>query len=398
LTLLCSAPAAASDVTRMPLDHDIHELLASGDGGAWVTIARGFAPDRVGRAQPDGTFRTFAAPLTTAGTVGPDGRAWFASGAGIVRLDAAGAMSTLEIDDVATSLAPAADGSVWALSLYGETITRIAPDDTVTTRRLDVDGCTSALGIDLAHAADGAMWLTGSCGLLRLPPSGPASVVIDAKRVRLSSLAPDATDGVWYTTVEAPGGGHVDARGRRTPLQHNIGRPTDDAVGPDGAAWFATGRCTLARAAAEGSLTWHRAPIPTFRLAFSPGGVWLASPARLVHTTLDAAPGACDDTPPKLRVRPGARKRVSLAALRRGFEISVAEPATLDALVNDAEYPDEPIAEKNKILRHGGTLRVRLPKRELRRLEPGRHVYLLVFGRDGEGNAIDEVRRWRVTR
>ena len=42
-------------------------------------------------------------------------------------------------------------------------------------------------------------------------------------------------------------------------------------------------------------------PIPTFHLAFDPAGVWLASPARLVHTTLDSAPVACDDTPPALR-------------------------------------------------------------------------------------------------
>ena len=92
------------------------------------------------------------------------------------------------------------------------------------------------------------------------------------------------------------------------PCSAAIGRPTDVEVAPDGAAWFATGRCTLARAAADGSVTLHPVPIPASRLAFDPTGVWLASPARLVHTTLDAPPGACDDTPPAVRVRPAVRR------------------------------------------------------------------------------------------
>jgi streptogramin lyase len=106
-----AAPAQAADVVRVPLGNAIGELVASPDGGAWVTIVDAQRDESIGRAQPDGTFRTVPAPSTLfGGILGPDGRAWFTSGLDVLRVDTALAISPRGGVDAGPGRAPPGAG------------------------------------------------------------------------------------------------------------------------------------------------------------------------------------------------------------------------------------------------------------------------------------------------
>ena len=138
------------------------------------------------------------------------------------------------------------------------------------------------------------------------------------------------------------------------------------AVGPDGTAYLAFGRCRLGRLAPGKALAFGAAPIPVRDLAFDPsGGLWLASAARLVHApTTNLSRGTCDDTPPTIKLSPALRGPVRLSQLRRGVRITVREPATISA---SADYGNDDHDSRLRIVRAkaGGTLTFRLPREQI---------------------------------
>jgi hypothetical protein len=122
-------------------------------------------------------------------------------------------------------------------------------------------------------------------------------------------------------------------RGRRitrAPYDLRRGTPTDVATAPDGSAWFTVGACALGHVTGT-AVAFVPAPIPARDLAFdAAGALWLASPARVVRTTTAELSGAgCDDTPPRVRIRPATGGTIRLAALRQGFRIEVPEAARI---------------------------------------------------------------------
>ena len=122
----------------------------------------------------------------------------------------------------------------------------------------------------------------------------------------------------WYADVlTAP---RRRAHRRRAAARRRCGAtsasPRTSRSRPTAPAWFARGKCTLARAAADGSVTLHPRADPGLQARVRPGAACGSrARRRLVHTTLDAvprrvrlqAPGA----PPSARL---SHARISLAA------------------------------------------------------------------------------------
>src|SRR5262245_22506784 len=88
--LAAAAPAQAGVVAEMKVATTLVQLVVGPDGGAWVSIDRGDAGDAIGRAEPDGRFRTAATDQSSLdGALGPDGSAWFqVIDGGFLRADA----------------------------------------------------------------------------------------------------------------------------------------------------------------------------------------------------------------------------------------------------------------------------------------------------------------------
>ena len=115
---------------------------------------------------------------------------------------------------------------------------------------------------------------------------------------------------------------------------------SDIAVGAGGTAWFAHAGCRLTRVEHGGRVTEVAAPVVTHRLAVdATGRLLLAGVTRLVRFTPGTAAAPCDGEGPAVRVRPAGR-RIALAALRRGFRVSVGERAALTIVSFHRDRPD----------------------------------------------------------
>jgi streptogramin lyase len=394
-----AAPAQATDVAQVPLGSSLSTLLTSSDGGAWVRIERR-SGSAIGRAGADGSFKVAAVdvPLGDNAAVGPDGQAWFSVGGTIVRSDAADGLTRLELDprlgDVSVT---GADGTLWSAGEHE--LARVTPQGTVSRTRLALPKCREQVQLrDMTRASDGAAWIAdaGCSRLIRIAPDGtPATFALRDDEAPFT-LAPDATGGVWFAQVATPVRlGHVDVSGTITRLRPSSkhGAATDVAVGPDGSAWFAFGSCALGRIPPGGTFAFTPTPVPAQQLAFDPaGGLWLASAARLVHTTpAELQRGSCDDRSPVARLRPAFRRAVTLAQLRSGVKIDVREPATVK--VTPFYGSDDDGQSLVKIVRaaRGGTVTFHVPAARVRAYErdlaadrkPKFSLYVEVTDREG---------------
>jgi streptogramin lyase len=411
---LLAAPARANDVARVPLGSTLGEVVAAPDGGAWVQVIRP-SGNAIGRAEADNSFRTTAVDdaFTESATLGPDGQVWFAvAGRELLRADAAGNVTRIGPLDwgSADGIATGPDGTLWAAATSEQTLAHVTPDGRVSMTPFALPACRPLVQLaEMVRAADGAMWVADvGCGrLIRIVPGGaPVTFSLGAEESP-ARLAADAAGGVFFAEITDPIVGHADAAGRITrvtvPGQRN---PTDVAVAPDGTAWFALGRCALGRLSpGAGALALVPAPIPARRLAFDPaGGLWLASATRLVHTTTAALGGSCDDTAPRLRLRPRLGRRISLAALRRGIRIEVGERAAVDALAFYRERSGGDTRVGHNLLRVGRSAVYRVPRAQLRRfqraLRAGRRPELTFFATaaDSDGNVASAQGSPRITR
>lgn len=413
MAALVFAPAAhAADVARAPLGWSINELVAGADGGAWVAMSQGDSAV-VGHADAGGVFRTVKAdgPLL-GGTLGPDGQAWFHAGLDrIVRIDSAARLTTLGpfegTDSPGFTFVTGPDGTVWAPTIVSFKLARVTPTGEATFTPLKALDCGGPFSLsDVARASDGAVWIAELVceRLIRVAPDGTAKTVADGFTGR--SIVGDLAGGMWFVGDVTGYAGHIDATGTKTYPGSGDESARDVAVAPDGAAWFALGRCALARVTASGAEI-RPAPVPTSELAFDPaGGLWLSSRRHLVHTTVDAlSADGCDGTPPKVTaVTPRA---ISLAALRRdGLRVRVSEPAELqlDAIYDFGGAEQLFAAGKRIVERAGATVVYRPTTRRLRRiareLAAGHRmrVSLGIVSSDAEGNNGADLLPWRVTR
>lgn len=396
VVLVLAAPARAADVARVGLGSQIDELVAGSDGGAWVRITRG-PRSVVGRAGPDGRFVTNAAPEPLrALAIGPDGLAWLiGERRAILRSDTGGNLERVgafPVDEPPPGdLAAGPDGTLWTPAHDGKAFGRVTREGVVSFTPFGAP-CAGSGADAVAPAPDGSVWFADFVchRLVRAAPDGTWSA-IPVGDATAELLAPDATGGAWY----ASGRSIAHTGGARFVLPEEVEAEVSGlAVGPDGAAWAATGLCRLVRVTAAGELTLVPAPIGARHIAFGPNGRWLASGARLVDG--DTATGACDDRGPDARVTPS--RRISLAALRRrGVRFTVREPAHLNL---DTRLGDE----RTRVLQRGGTLRYIPSRARLRRVarrvaDRGRTtVWYTLAATDRDGNTWHTDGEIEVTR
>jgi streptogramin lyase len=395
-----AGPAQAADVARVPLGSALSTLVSGSDGGAWVRIERR-NDSAIGRAATDGSFKITGVdvPLSDNAALGPDGQAWFSVGSSVLRSDAAGAVTRFSFDSrLGDVSATGADGTLW--SAGEDALARVTPQGTVSETALALPKCREQVQFrDMTRASDGAAWIadSGCSRLIRLAPDGVPAIFALRDDEAPYVLSPDTAGGVWFAQVGTPVRiGHADVNGTITRLRPSSkhGAVTDVAVGPDGSAWFAFGACALGRIAPGGTFAFTPTPIPGRQLAFDPaGGLWLASGARLVHTTVpELERGSCDDRPPKARLRPALRGKVSLAQLRRGVKIDVREPAMIAATPFYGSDDDGHSLVKIVRASHGGTVTFHVPSVRVRAYErdlaAGRkpELSLYVEATDREGN------------
>lgn len=410
------ASAHAQDVARLPVGSVIQDVIAAPDGGAWVDYAPPRGRDRVGRVTPDGRFRTVAAGPLSGGLLGLDGHAWFTRNErGFARVDAdlRIARFTPQVR-LPGPFAIGPDATLWAPADEGR-MAHIAADGSVTYTPASQPACTtpgtegSELG-QMVRAADGAMWISdfGCDRLLRVSATGTTAIALEVTSFAL--LTPDPSGGVWLALGDEGDVAHVDAAGTLRAVRLALGEVSDIAVGPDGSAWFAHQRCRLTRVDPAGGMATIAAPVVTRHIdADATGRLLLAGVTRIVRFTPGTPAAGCDDEGPTVRVRPLAR-RISLAALRRGFRVSVGEPAEVVVVAVHFDRPDPrsghfTLRESlHRITSGPATLRYRISvkrlRRHARRLDEGRRpqISLVVRATDADGNETELPRVMRVTR
>ena len=283
--------------------------------------------------------------------------------------------------------------------LFEDERAHVTPAGTVSRASLKLAKCSPQVQFrDIARASDGAVWIadSGCSRLIRIAPDGtPAAFALRDDEAPFA-FAADLAGGVWFAQVGTPVRlGLADAGGAITRLRpaSSHGAATDVAVGPDGSAWFAFASCALGRIAPGGTFAYTPVPIPAQRLGFDlTGGLWLASAARLVHSPVaDLARGSCDDTPPRVRLRPAFRRSVTLAQLRRGLKIEVREPAVVKATPFYGSADDGQALVRIVRPAHGGTVSFHVPAARVRQFEralaagrkPELSFYVEVTDREG---------------
>jgi streptogramin lyase len=419
LALAGATPAHAGVVAEVKLGSSLGDLVVGSDGGAWVFIERP-GPDAVGRAEPDGRFRTAATDEFGLGAaLGPDGNAWFRAGPGrFLRADARDTLDTIGEDDsrnpLQSALAIGPDGTLWSPTADFDGFWHIQPDGTRTRVPVALGKpCDVASDlVDMAAATDGAMWLGDpECArLIRVDQTGARSIDIGLEPHR---LAADRAGGAWVSGDVEPSVAHVDAAGAVTlfDVPDSVGFTDDVAVAPDGSAWFASPRCRLLRVTPEGRISSSTSPIPANELGFDPaGGLWLKSRGRLAHLAPGERGGACDRRAPSVRISPRG-STISLRRLRRlgGFTITVREPADIYGLpvYFDGVHRYGRVGPSlDRIVRapRGERLRYRVSARRLRglarQLAAGRKpsLRLDVVARDIEGNSDVATVQMRIRR
>ncbi|MDA0137773.1 NHL repeat-containing protein [Solirubrobacter deserti] len=391
-------PAQAADVTRVGLREDVHGLLAGPDGGAYVQVSRRGDTDIV-RALPDGrVVRTPDVGDLVGGAVGADGSAWYGTDPfRALRVDPAGTPRAVALTPTtgavpALPLVGAPDGSIWSSTVEHDQLARIAPDGTLTYVPSRREACSDDWpdGYWMTRTADGALWTADRCGgLTREGVQFHVNPYPDG-------LVADAAGGVWFlrrgavpaTVAHAAADGQV----ADTRLPRALGAPTDLASAPDGSAFIAFGRCTIARVGLDGAVRLIAAPIAARELAFDgTGAIWLANRARLAR----GLEGRCRGAAPRVHVP----RRVSFASLRRGIPIRVSGRARVTAgtTVNVPNATFSPIPTE-RVLARAGRVFARVAYADRRRIKRSTTIFMTVGVTDDEGNERGHAFRVRVTR
>jgi streptogramin lyase len=415
--VLALTPAArAQDVARLPLGSTIGSLVVTPDGGAWVGYAPAGGRDRIARVSPDGQVRTAVGGELLEGELGLDGHAWFRTRErGFLRAD--GDLRLTRVAIPRRFIGPFAigmDGTLWTPSYDGR-MAHISAQGTISYTPASLPEECTAPGTEqselneMVRASDGAMWVTdfGCDRLLRVVDG--ATTAIAARVTSFARLTPDVSGGVWFAPGEEGDVAHVDAGGTTRTQRLALGAVSDIAVGADGSAWFAHERCRLTRIDPGGAVTEVAAPIVTHRLGVdATGRLLLAGVTRLARLVPGTPSSPCDDEGPALRVRP-ERRRISLAALRRGFRVTVGERAALVVATihfdrRDPESGDYARGFRPRRTSRAATVRYRFSgsrlRRCARRLAEGSRPRLLlgVTATDADGNRTNVTRELRLTR
>ena len=143
LVLAVVPNAGAAEVGRLGLGSQITGLVVGADG-AWIAAERSDGVPLIGRATAAGLGVTRAGATPEAGTLGPDGQAWFVSGDRLLRTGA-GALSpvaslpALELGTYAIASGP--DAAVWAMPLQADRLVRVTAAGVVSSSPSGLPDC-----------------------------------------------------------------------------------------------------------------------------------------------------------------------------------------------------------------------------------------------------------------
>jgi len=417
--LLAVVPnASAAEIGRLGLGSQITGLVAGADG-AWIAAERSDGVPLIGRATGSGMSVTRAGATPEAGTLGPDGQAWFVSADRLLRTGA-GALSpvaslpALELGTYAIATGP--DAAVWAMPLEADRLVRVTAAGVISSSPSGLPDCRPNRPDDtpivdaLVRAADGVIWVVDSgCGrLIRLALGGPRVIRIDGLDSR--AVAADVSGGLWFGALGPKYIGHVDAAGvvRRFPLPASASSVAADVAGaPDGSAVYAFDDCTLVRVTSAGAVSVERPPIPASAVAYdAQGTLWLAARTRIAQLAAGESAATCDASGPTVRVR--SPRRMSVATLRRdGIRYSVGTRAFVAAVGffhrerrEQERFRQGP--QQQRVMAAGThTYRIPVPqvRRFARQLAAGRRLLIdfVVRATDVDGNAKSVIHTIRVT-
>ncbi|MDA0171158.1 hypothetical protein OJ998_18785 [Solirubrobacter taibaiensis] len=370
VALALAPPAHAGEVGRIPLDRIMYDVVADPAGGAWVLHTKDFQRTEVTRLDAGRPARSSTRLRGRPGgaAVGPDGNLWLEASERVHRIDREARRSIvtrfLGAESIEPALAAGPDGTMWAATNVNHRLARISSAGVVSASPFPAPPCDEGTEItDIARASDGAMWIADAdCRrLVRVPVEGAASVV-SLGELEPAQLEPDLAGGVWFTAD--------DLVGHSGGARHTVKAVRDIAVTSDGTILAADGSCTLKRIGGAPV----PAPLPAARIDVAGGNLYVASATR-VFQNLDG--GSCDDTPPKVTLRP---RRLSLAAFKRGaLRVTVKEPAHLAFFVEEEEFFHD------KIMSRAGTWRVKPSKAALRRIGNRRSFYFVLTATDADG-------------
>ncbi|RZS89652.1 hypothetical protein EV189_1423 [Motilibacter rhizosphaerae] len=274
-----ASAAAAVTVWSIPTaDSRAAHIVSGPDGALYWTEPFGY---RIGRITTAGEVSELEVPDDgqVAGS-GPDelvasgDSVWFVKDFGVDvwrYVPGQGGGHRAYVNEQVASLAPAADGGVWATSLGGSDVDHVGPGGSFADYSADY-----LLPAPLALAPDGTVWYAdGGHYLKHIDGTGHQVNVpiVNPRGDDVVSMAYDGQQRLWFllfdpgaTFTPAHGGeiGYVDAQGvpHVTDLM-TLGLPADTLprelrLGPDGRLYFLldlAGGTTLARIEADGSLT-----------------------------------------------------------------------------------------------------------------------------------------------
>jgi virginiamycin B lyase len=246
-------PAGAVTTFTAGLSGEPADIAPGWDGALWFTEP---AVGRIGRVTTAGVITEFPAPAGPLALVpGVDGAIWFTARNAVGRIDLAGRVRTVSVQQP-VDIALGADRALWFTTKHG--VGRIGAGGTVTTH------ATPGLHPGaIALGGDGAMWfsdvrqpvlgriaLAGGALAVARPVLG-RTFAAKAKGGRVRVKVPKASGFRPLTTgASLPVGSLVDARHGRVQV-----RSATDAAGHVQTATFYGGRFVVRQARKRGGLT-----------------------------------------------------------------------------------------------------------------------------------------------
>ncbi len=327
----------------------VHAITEDGRGGLWVAPSRAglWRLDRIsGRAERLGEGSPDWPDLTQLSlALASDGALWVGFHNALGRLaQGERVLRRAPVGDPGAPprgayslLLPAEEGAVWA-AVYGVGLFRVSPRFAVLEAVLPggEQGLRDADFEQIGRDAQGALWVAGGSGLLRLGRGAdhPPRTVVDGERVFAFDFAEDGS--LWAVLENRVIGVHPD--GRRSQFGAESGYPVVRAGGlfvAAGKVWVVTPRGLLALDPESGRLERFALGdgLPTLELSQRPGlkaadgSIWIGSQDGLIG--FDPRRIVRPATPPPLILR-------ELSVIRGGRRIAL-DPAAAHLQAGDRE-------------------------------------------------------------
>jgi virginiamycin B lyase len=188
-------------------------LAVGADHNVWVTVGGKKKERAIARITPAGAVATFTAGLTgEPGDIAPgwDGALWFTEpGAGrIGRITTAGAITEFPAPVAPVALAPGSDGAIWFSARNA--IGRIDLAGTIRTVRVNQPG-------DITVGPDRGLWFTVKHGIGRIGPGGLVATY-PTPRMQPTAITPGWDGAMWFADAKHPVLGRITLANAAAPV------------------------------------------------------------------------------------------------------------------------------------------------------------------------------------